>query len=58
MQYILLLIRINDVLFYLPILYRIDVDARNTRLFAPKALLSVVKLPSVRKSTLFIVEER
>ena len=47
----------DKMMFYLPILYRMDVDARKTRLFALKALVSMVKLPSARKSTSVIVED-
>ena len=47
----------DKMMFYLPILYRMDVDARNTRLFTPKLLVSIVKFPSVRNSTLVIVDE-
>ena len=45
-----------DYNVYLPILYKIDVDARSTTLFTLKALILIVELLSVWFSTCVIFE--
>ena len=45
-----------DYNVYLPILYKIDVDARSTRLFALKSLILIDELLSVWYSTCVIAE--